>query len=490
MENGSEISSRPTSHLNLKQESASVPDPDLKTNLKHWLLVPGFIVILMICGYLGYSGALPFLGFPKISLVKNTLNLEDPLTVHFDRSVVKHKIESTFTISPSVVGKITWDNNDLVFKPTQPWEPDKNYQVSFQGMSRAAIIYNFKDKFVSATLPKVASVNPADGTSVLPDSPIEFNLDKSSQNCHLDFKVAPEFNYTLSIAPDRKTFQIKPVAPLNQDTNYQVIAYESYQSQDNKEWYQSEIANFQFKTLSYPEIQKVIPADKEGDVNQFEPIKAYFSKPMKPDLWQNYVEITPAVQGQAVWEDDGKTFVFKPKGWNQDTNYTVKIKGGWQASDNSTLGREILTSFHSYTQSGMVGKLQSANQDPKFKQGKYADVNLSKQLLTIFEDGTNMGTYRVSSGKVGLRTPTGTFNILGKQRKRWSKEYHLFMPYWMQFTRAGHGIHELPEWPSGYKEGANHLGTPVSHGCVRLGIGAAKTVYNFMDVGTPVYIHY
>lgn len=463
---------------------------DIKTTLKNRLLVPGFIAILLIAGYVGYAGIFPFLGFPKINLTKNTLELEDPLVVHFDRSVVQHKIESSFSIVPSVVGKISWQNNDLVFTPIQPWEPGKDYQINFQGMSRTSITYSFKDKFSSVALPRVATTNPAEGATILPDGPIEFNLDKSSQNCHLDFKVAPEFNYNLAIDPDRKNFQIKSVAPLASDTNYQVIAYESYQAKDGKEWYQNEIANFQFKTISAPEIQKVIPADKESEVTEFEPIKAYFNKSMKADSWQNYIEITPAVQGTAEWADDGKTFVFKPYRWAQNTDYTVKIKGGWQASDSSALGKDFLTSFHSFNSNGDVGKKLTANPTPKIKDGKYVDVNLAKQLLTIFNNGDNMGTYRISSGKWSMKTPTGMFNILGKQRKRWSKEYRLFMPYWMQFTRAGHGIHELPEWPNGYKEGASHLGTPVSHGCVRLGVGPARTVYSFVDVGTPVFIHY
>jgi lipoprotein-anchoring transpeptidase ErfK/SrfK len=64
------------------------------------------------------------------------------------------------------------------------------------------------------------------------------------------------------------------------------------------------------------------------------------------------------------------------------------------------------------------------------------------------------------------------------------------MPYWMAIVPGGKfGIHELPEWPGGYKEGANHLGTPVSHGCVRLGVGPAQTVYNWADIGTPVVVH-
>ena len=64
------------------------------------------------------------------------------------------------------------------------------------------------------------------------------------------------------------------------------------------------------------------------------------------------------------------------------------------------------------------------------------------------------------------------------------------MPNWMALVASGKfGIHELPEWPSGYKEGASHLGSPVSHGCVRLGVGPSKRVYDFAEVGTPVIVH-
>jgi len=50
-------------------------------------------------------------------------------------------------------------------------------------------------------------------------------------------------------------------------------------------------------------------------------------------------------------------------------------------------------------------------------------------------------------------------------------------------------IHELPYWPNGYREGENHLGVKVSHGCVRLGIGPAKYVFDWAEIGTPVYVH-
>jgi len=62
------------------------------------------------------------------------------------------------------------------------------------------------------------------------------------------------------------------------------------------------------------------------------------------------------------------------------------------------------------------------------------------------------------------------------------------MPWWMQFSKSGMGLHELPEWPNGKKEGEDHLGTPASGGCVRLGVGPAKSLYDWTPVGTPVSI--
>jgi lipoprotein-anchoring transpeptidase ErfK/SrfK len=120
--------------------------------------------------------------------------------------------------------------------------------------------------------------------------------------------------------------------------------------------------------------------------------------------------------------------------------------------------------------------------------GKYIDIDLAKQLLTIFEGATQMGQYVVSSGKPSMPTPTGTRTIINKDPRAWSAKYGLWMPWWMGIG-GEYGIHELPEWPGGYKEGEAHLGTPVSHGCVRLGVGSAQTVYNWAEIGIPVYIH-
>ena len=79
-------------------------------------------------------------------------------------------------------------------------------------------------------------------------------------------------------------------------------------------------------------------------------------------------------------------------------------------------------------------------------------------------------------------------DVKNKIDRAFSKTYGLYMPFWMAFTYNGYGIHELPEWPGGYKEGEDHLGIPVSHGCVRLGVNSAEQIYNWSEVGTPVIV--
>lgn len=126
---------------------------------------------------------------------------------------------------------------------------------------------------------------------------------------------------------------------------------------------------------------------------------------------------------------------------------------------------------------------------PHFSEGKYIDVSIGKQVMTIFEDGRQANQFLVSTGQVGMPTPTGEFKVLSKETNHWSGKYKLWMPYSMNFAAGGYYIHELPYWPNGYREGESHLGHRVSHGCIRLGIGPAQYVFDWAEIGTQIYIH-
>lgn len=124
---------------------------------------------------------------------------------------------------------------------------------------------------------------------------------------------------------------------------------------------------------------------------------------------------------------------------------------------------------------------------------KRIEISLKTNRLSYFFGSVKMGEYPVSLGVPRMPTPVGEFRIASKNPKAWSSSSRLWMPWWMNFVGAkarqgAFGIHELPIWPGGKREGLSVLGRPASHGCVRLGIGPAKILYDFAPVGTPVII--
>jgi len=124
----------------------------------------------------------------------------------------------------------------------------------------------------------------------------------------------------------------------------------------------------------------------------------------------------------------------------------------------------------------------------KVKLKKRIEIDTDRQNLKYFLGDVAMKEFVVSTGKPGMPTPKGNFEIDYKHPKAWSATYGLWMPYWMSLSHGYFGIHELPEWPNGYKEGEDHLGKAVSHGCIRLGVGDAEFLYNWADMGTEVFI--
>jgi len=88
-------------------------------------------------------------------------------------------------------------------------------------------------------------------------------------------------------------------------------------------------------------------------------------------------------------------------------------------------------------------------------------VDKSTQQLTVQVDGATRWQWKVSTGRIGHDTPNGTYHALYLDADHHSKKYDdAPMPHSIFFTELGHAIHgTLAE---------RQLGTPASHGCVRL----------------------
>ncbi|MFA6973334.1 MAG: L,D-transpeptidase family protein [Parcubacteria group bacterium] len=262
---------------------------------------------------------------------------------------------------------------------------------------------------------------------------------------------------------------------------------------------QIEQQQLNFSTVSYPRVVAMSPAQGAQEVllDMEAPIVVDFDKSTQGFFIKFMVDPWSDIAYQN--NPDKTEFRLLPKESVRDgQQYNVKIYIKYAQAPDADYVPIYESNFETFSPASVVWeknyelRLVQAKKYARAKitAGKYIDINLSAQVMTIFQEGKALNAYMISSGKRGMDTPKGTFKIENKTPRAWSKEYGLYMPNWMAIVPSGKfGIHELPEWPGGYKEGAAHLGTPVSHGCVRLGVGAAKTVYDFAPIGTPVVIY-
>lgn len=101
-----------------------------------------------------------------------------------------------------------------------------------------------------------------------------------------------------------------------------------------------------------------------------------------------------------------------------------------------------------------------------------AKVDLSSQRMRVYKGGRLIHTWKVSTGRKGYRTPTGTWRIHRMHKEYYSKKYHgAPMPYAMFYHRgfAVHGTGAI-----------SRLGRPASHGCVRLHPSHAATLFSMV----------
>jgi hypothetical protein len=102
-------------------------------------------------------------------------------------------------------------------------------------------------------------------------------------------------------------------------------------------------------------------------------------------------------------------------------------------------------------------------------------IDKSVQLMTVEVDGRPLYQWPVSTGKgAQYDTPSGKFKAFRMERDHFSKEWDdAPMPHSIFFTPKGHAIHGSFD--------VKRLGTPASHGCVRLLPANAKTLFELVE---------
>src|ERR1039457_76950 len=104
----------------------------------------------------------------------------------------------------------------------------------------------------------------------------------------------------------------------------------------------------------------------------------------------------------------------------------------------------------------------------------FITVDKDVQEMTVAVDDVEVYHWPVSTGNPSHETPNGTFRAFRMEEDHYSKEFDdAPMPHSIFFTKEGHAIHGT--------ESEGRLGTPVSHGCVRLSRANATTLYALVE---------
>jgi hypothetical protein len=114
---------------------------------------------------------------------------------------------------------------------------------------------------------------------------------------------------------------------------------------------------------------------------------------------------------------------------------------------------------------------------PRFpKHGRHVEADLSRQVLVLVNSGgKTFRTYPMSSGKPSTPTIVGTFHVY---MKAYGTNSH-GMVHSSYFIR-GYAIHGYPDVPATY---------PASHGCLRVAIPSALSIFNQIRIGEAVDVY-
>ncbi len=118
-------------------------------------------------------------------------------------------------------------------------------------------------------------------------------------------------------------------------------------------------------------------------------------------------------------------------------------------------------------------------------EGKFLTADLSAMVITLYENGRQIASLPISTigrGGSAWETPRGRYQIETKERTHFSSIGKVYMPFSMQFN-GNYFIHGWTYYPDGTPVSAEFSG-----GCIKLKTADAEKIYNFVSIGTPVYV--
>jgi len=131
---------------------------------------------------------------------------------------------------------------------------------------------------------------------------------------------------------------------------------------------------------------------------------------------------------------------------------------------------------------------------PKASKQRKVLVDLSDRRVYVYRQNTVIASYPIGVGKKGWETPTGTFEVIHMQ------EYPAWQhPITGKVFPAGANSPLGERWIGFLKDGLNEIGfhgtpnselvgSPVSHGCLRMRNADVRLLYEQVSLGVPVQV--
>jgi lipoprotein-anchoring transpeptidase ErfK/SrfK len=101
-----------------------------------------------------------------------------------------------------------------------------------------------------------------------------------------------------------------------------------------------------------------------------------------------------------------------------------------------------------------------------------ARISKGSQTMHVYVHGQLAHSWPVSTGRGRYATPSGTFRPQRLERRWYSTKYRGAPMHYAVFYHRGYAIHATTE--------VSRLGSPASHGCVRLAPSHAAQFYSLV----------
>lgn len=148
--------------------------------------------------------------------------------------------------------------------------------------------------------------------------------------------------------------------------------------------------------------------------------------------------------------------------------------------------RDAILAFQSWEgleRTGAAGRVtltrlaEASRPAPLPGSGTRIEVHINRQVVLLVEGRTVVRAIHVSTGAAATPTPMGSFRVYRQERQSWSVPFRVWLP-WTSYFNRGIAFHGYPEVPT-YR---------ASHGCVRIPLAEAPTVYAFARLGVLVRV--